>query len=53
MKNKMEKEIDLETKIIALLSGYVGDLRDGKDYLETTYKTAKQIAKLKINNYER
>ncbi len=39
-------DIDNQTKVIALLSGYVSGLKEGKDYLETTHKTAEQITKL-------
>ena len=38
-------KLDNETIVIALLSGYVSELKEGKDYLETTLKTAKQIVK--------
>ncbi len=39
-------ELDHQTKVIALLSGYVRELKEGKDYLEATYKTAENITKL-------
>jgi hypothetical protein len=42
----MPIEIDNETKIIAILSGYNRELREGKDYLQTTYSTAKTIVEI-------
>ena len=42
----MEIEFDDEMKVIAILSGYVRELTEGKPYEETTYKIAKQIVKL-------
>ena len=38
--------LDDETKVIAILSGYVRELSEGNDYLETTYKTAAGIVKV-------
>lgn len=38
--------LDDETKVIAILSGYVRELSEGNDYLETTYKTAAGIVKM-------
>ena len=38
--------MDNETIVIALLSGYVRELKENKDYLETTFKTAESISKL-------
>lgn len=35
-----------EMKTIMLLSGYVRELKEGKDYEETTYKLAETIAEL-------
>ena len=37
---------DPEKKVILLLSGFERELGEGKDFEETTYKTAKQIVKL-------
>jgi hypothetical protein len=37
---------DPEMKTILVLSGYVRELGEGKDYEETTYKTAKTIVKI-------
>jgi phage major head subunit gpT-like protein len=42
----MKIELDNETKVIAILSGYVRELKEGKDYLETTYKTAETVVKI-------
>lgn len=42
----MNIELDNESKVIAILSGYVRELREGKDHLETTYKTAETIDKI-------
>ena len=39
-------ELDNESKVIAILSGYVRELKEGKDYLETTYETAETIDKM-------
>lgn len=35
-----------ETKVLTILSGYIRELREGKDYLKTTYKTAETIDKI-------
>lgn len=37
---------DPEMKTILVLSGYVRELREGKDYEETTFKTAETIVKI-------
>lgn len=42
----MNFEIDNETKVIALLSGYASDLGKGKDFENTTYALAEQITKM-------
>ena len=39
----MNFNTDNETKVIGLLSGYVRELKEGKDYQETTFKLAKEI----------
>lgn len=39
----MNVEMDNESKVLTILSGYVRELREGKDYLETTYKTTEII----------
>lgn len=43
-----EKEAfnDPEMKTLLVLSGYVRELQEGKDYEETTYKTAETIVKI-------
>ena len=50
--------IDNETKIIALLSGYVKELSEGKGYEQLTFKLANQLnrmmekhAKLKVKEF--
>ena len=35
-----------EMKTLLLLSGYVLELKEGKDYIETTYKLAETISKM-------
>lgn len=42
----MKIELDNETKVISILSGYVRQLKEGQDYLETTYKTAESVVKI-------
>lgn len=37
---------DPEMKVILLLSGYARQLKEGKDFENTTYKTAESIVKL-------
>lgn len=37
---------DPEMTVILLLSGYARELNEGKDFENTTYKTAEQIVKL-------
>lgn len=44
--SKIEIEIDNETKVCALLSGYIRELKEGKDYLKTTLALAKTIDKM-------
>lgn len=44
--NKIITKLDNETKVIAILSGYVRELSEGNDFLETTYQTAKTIVKI-------
>jgi len=50
LKNKImtEQEAfnDLEMKTIILLSGYVRELGEGKDYETTTYKLAEKLVKV-------
>ncbi len=37
---------DPEMKVILILSGFIRELKEGKDFETTTYKTAEQIVKL-------
>lgn len=46
MMTEKEAMNDPEMKVILILSGYIRELREGKDYEKTTYKTAKQIVNL-------
>ena len=39
-------ELDNEMKVVAILSGYIKQLKDGKDYEQTTYDIASQIDRL-------
>ena len=41
-----EEYSDIEVKVILLLSGYLRELREGKDFQETTEATAKTIVNL-------
>lgn len=41
-----EQTLSTELIIIALLSGYIRELKEGKDYEQTTYTLAAQISKL-------
>ena len=40
-----EEYSDIEVKVILLLSGYLRELGEGKDFMETTDITAKTIVK--------
>jgi len=48
----MKIELDNETIVVAYLSGYIRELNEGKEFTETTLKTAKKITKIfdKPNN---
>jgi hypothetical protein len=42
----MNIQLDPETQVITILSGYARELKEGNDYLQTTYQTAARIVKI-------